>query len=1193
MASRESAFGTPTLHDLTVALAGAVSIDEVAAAIVERGAEVVGATSAHLSVIVRPGWRRDYASDTVRLAKARASPTPTDRPISIDTPLSRAIVTRQEQEFESREQFRATFAHLGRELDRVTSRSAITVPLCRAGGEVIGALTYGFADPGPLPQARRTSARQAAEQGALALDRAVLLHREREAARRALRLHAASTELAGVVHLADLAAVLRRAGRDPLGAIRCVAYALAPGGHLRLVDDGLREYPAMQRAGDASPVRDAMVLAGAVVIETPAQFAARYAGVTWPPDAALLALPLRVGARLVGVLHIGYEYERRFEREDRSLASGLAEQAALALDRALLREHAEMQTRLVESERDRLMAITSSLQDGLFTSDPEGLILDTNDRFCEIVGFPREIVVGARPPYPWWPGVDADTTLRVVRDLGRVALEDRTGHPEFDVVFQHPDGQRVVGLLSVAPLHGSDGTAIGAVATVKDVTARVSAERRFRVLQAITGGLAAARTIEDVARATVDEAVVALRARGGAFFIRRDRADAVEPAYTNWDTLDDHDAAWPGAPLACDVAVDRAMRTTDVVRSDDIDDAETAALLASCGAGRAVWIPVCIVKDDGDGEPGRNEAVACLALAWRRNRPLPPEDIALFAAIGQQCGQAVDRALASDAEHRARVAAERSGERTRRLQQATAALTIASEPLDVARAVTRHARALVAANGIALFGLDDETDELVLIDNGLVQASDVAAQVMRVPLDAPLSIAEAARTRQSIWIHNLDEWRERYAAGAATLGVGYSALVVLPMVAQARILGVLALVFRDPLDLDEDDRSVLSTLADLAAHALHRAARFAAERTVAQTLQQSLLPRSVEVTDRCKVAVRYEPAVDRLAVGGDWYDALVLEPGRLAVMVGDVVGRGLNAAASMGQLRSALGALAVRSDAPGVVLEMLDRFAERIDGGEAATAAFAIIDTACGSMRYACAGHPPPLLIEPGEPPRFLEQGRSWPLGIGHRDRSRPDAVVRLRPGSAVVFYTDGLVERRRTSLDERLAALADAAGAGPVDDPAVLCDRLFDTLLDDNPRDDVAALSLVYDPALAERPSWTFPATHESVRDARELVRRWLDRQGVADAVAFDITVACDEACANAVEHGSRSDADEVALELGFDKDAGVVLSVTDSGSWVPSTGSDDRGKGLVLMRALMSHVDISTTATGTQVSLRRRLDG
>jgi PAS domain S-box-containing protein len=1188
MASRDFAFGAPTLHDLTVALAGAGSIDDVANEILERGADVVGATSAHLSVVIRPGWRRDFVGGVLR--DRGGSGRGVDRPIALDTPLSRAMVTRQEQVFESREQYRATFPHLSRDLERVSTRTAVTVPLRRADGDVIGALTYGFDEPAPVPVARRGTAAQVADIGALALDRAVLLHREREAARRALRLHAAATELAGVVSTDDLASVLRRACTDALSASHCVTYALEVDGSLRLVStDETNAYPSHLPLGAPNPVRDAIALSGTVVVESPEQFSSRYGSTRWPADAALLALPMNVGARSVGVLHIVFDAARRFSPEDRSLATGLAEQAAMALDRALLHERAEVQSTLVARERDRLMAITSSIQDGLFTSTSDGLIIEANDRFCEITGYSRDVVVGARPPYPWWPNAGADAVMRFVDQLREHARPDRGPH-EIHLTFQHPDGRRIMGLITAAVLRNPRGEAIGAVATVKDVTASVQAERRLRTLQAVTAHLVAARTIEDVARAVVDSAVPALRAGIGGFFLRKFDGEA--------ELVHGRERDLPGADsVALEVllkglpGVEEAIHARRIVAvsasGGEAPDGElapprtVAALdaLASIGVRSAVWIPV-----DVDDDPA-----ACILLGYPGDRTFDADDLALFTAVGQQCGQSLDRALASDAEHRARLAAERSAERTRRLQQATAALTIATEPLEVTRVLTDHVRRLVDADGVALFSLDEEAQELVLVDNGLVAGTEAGAQVVRVPLDAPLSLAQAARDLEDIWIHDATEWEARFPHGAQMLRSGFESIVVMPLVDKGRALGVLAMVFRTPLQLDDDDRSVLATLRDLAAHAVERASRFAAERTVARTLQQSLLPRTIEVTDRCRVAVRYEPAGDQLAVGGDWYDALILGPDRLALMVGDVVGRGLHAAASMGQLRSALGALTVRSESPGAVLEMLDRFAARIDGGEAATVAFAVLDTACGRMRYACAGHPPPLLLEPGEPPRFLDGGRSWPLGIGHPERARSDADVRIRPGSAVVLYTDGLVERRRVPLDDRLQALADAAASGPFDDPAVLCDRLFDSLLDDQPRDDVALLSLFYDPALADHAHWVFPSIPHRVRDARELTRRWLRRLGVEDPVASDIVLACDEACANAVEHGNHDAFGEIELDLSLDAHGEVSVTVSDHGSWRPPRGDRDRGHGLMLMEALMESVDIQTDARGTTVRLTR----
>jgi PAS domain S-box-containing protein len=1188
VASRQFAFGAPTLHDLTVALAGAGSIEDVAAEIVERGADVVGASSAHLSVVVRAGWRRDFVGGALRARATTAASRGVDRPIALDTPLSRALVTRREQVFESRAQYRATFPHLARELENVAAQTAITIPLQRAGGDVIGALTFGFDEPGPVPPTRRTVTRQVAEIAALSLDRAVLLHREREAAHRALRLHAAATELAGVTDTATLAAVLRDTGRESLHAGRCLAYALEADGTLTLVTDTgrratdaddsapLSAYPRRVPTGSANPVRDAVVLAGAVIVESLEQFVSRYGTTSWPRDAALLALPLRVGTRVVGVILVAYDDARRFSPEERSLAAGLAEQVAMALDRARLHERAEEQSRLVEQERDRLVAITSSMQDGLFTSTLDGLVLDANDRFCEIAGYPRDVVVGARPPYPWWPDADEETVMRFIGALRQRTREPRDEPHELHLTFQHPDGRRIMGLISAAVLREPDGDQAGAVVTVKDVTASVQAERRVRVLQSVTAALAASRTVDEVGRSIVETAVPALRAHTGAFFLRRDDIADLELVHARRRGPGQHEHPWREL-LAMGADVNAAMRTGEI-RSVSASDRRSDALRA-LGLGRAVWIPINV-----GGAP-----IACVFLGFTGERQLPADDLALFTAIGQQAGQSVERAMVSDAEHRARLAAERSAERTRRLQYATAELTMATEPLDVASVATYHAARLVRADGVALFAVDEDADDLVLVDNGTVASTPAGSQVLRVPLRSPMSLAVAVRDREDIWVPDPDTWRTRFPHGPSSLSEGYSALVVLPLIAEGRVLGVLALVFREPLQLHDDDRSVLSTLRDLAAAALMRAERFANERDVAHTLQQSLLPRLVEVTDRCKVAARYEPAVHRLAVGGDWYDTLALDRGRLAVMVGDVVGRGLHAAASMGQLRSALGALAAGGDPPAVVLDRLDRFAERIDGGEAATVVFAVLDTLCGTMRYACAGHPPPLLLAPGETPRFLTDGRSWPLGIGVRARARPDAGVRLRPGSALVFYTDGLVERRHDPFDRRLEQLATVAADGPFDEPAALCDRLFDRLIEDERRDDVAALALLYDPALADHAQWTFPAEPTCLRDARNLVRRWLRRHGVESELASDIVLACDEACANAVEHGYREIGGEVGLDLALDAGEGVIVTVTDSGTWRPDRRETDRGHGLVLMKALMSSLDVDQSDSGTTVRLTR----
>jgi phosphoserine phosphatase RsbU/P len=209
------------------------------------------------------------------------------------------------------------------------------------------------------------------------------------------------------------------------------------------------------------------------------------------------------------------------------------------------------------------------------------------------------------------------------------------------------------------------------------------------------------------------------------------------------------------------------------------------------------------------------------------------------------------------------------------------------------------------------------------------------------------------------------------------------------------------------------------------------------EQDIALQLQRSLLSGSLPDGDDVAIGVVYRPAVKGLEVGGDWYDAFWLEPPHiLGVVVGDVVGRGIRAAATMGQLRSAARALASTRRAPGALLEALDEYARRHDVGQMATVAYAEVDVRTGATRYACAGHPPPAVVESGGPPRFLPGGRSTPLDAHLVAGPRPEGECTLVPGSTLVLYTDGLIERSDrplgTGMEALLAALARHGGEPP-----------------------------------------------------------------------------------------------------------------------------------------------------------------
>jgi hypothetical protein len=288
--------------------------------------------------------------------------------------------------------------------------------------------------------------------------------------------------------------------------------------------------------------------------------------------------------------------------------------------------------------------------------------------------------------------------------------------------------------------------------------------------------------------------------------------------------------------------------------------------------------------------------------------------------------------------------------------------------------------------------------------------------------------------------------------------------VVVPLHGISEVQGVLSLAARttaaaEPLDLD-----ALSGIAQQAGLALDRATLYERSANVAHELQQSLLSSDAPQGESFVVTTTYRPGVVGLEVGGDWYDSFLPQAGVLSVVVGDVVGKGLGAASRMGQLRSAVRAVAGPGVGPAALLNRLDHFVGQVPEATSTTLAYGEIDLATGCFRYACAGHLPPVLVPAASPARLLWDGRSTPLGVSRPGRPRTDAEVRLQPGDQVLLYTDGLVERRDRTLPDRLQDLVTAAddldGLSPSDATATLMERL---VREDEGHDDVCLLLLTW----------------------------------------------------------------------------------------------------------------------------------
>ncbi|MFF0223009.1 SpoIIE family protein phosphatase [Streptomyces sp. NPDC004629] len=303
---------------------------------------------------------------------------------------------------------------------------------------------------------------------------------------------------------------------------------------------------------------------------------------------------------------------------------------------------------------------------------------------------------------------------------------------------------------------------------------------------------------------------------------------------------------------------------------------------------------------------------------------------------------------------------------------------------------------------------------------------------------------------------DLDRIARSPEAAALLRRAGVHSYLAVPLIARGEVLGALDLKRAgNPLPFGEDDVLLARELAARAAVQIDNARWYQNARDTALTLQRSLLPGRPAVTTGLEVASRYQPAGAAVEVGGDWFDVIPLEGGRTALVVGDVMGSGIGAAATMGRLRTATATLASLGLDPDVLLRHLDKIAAGPDHS-IATCVYAVHDPRLGQCRIANAGHLPPVRVRAGQPPELLALPTGVPLGVGGVAFST--TAVDFAPGDRLVFYTDGLVETRRHSLDERLAALL-ALLEGPDRPLEDVCDLLLQTLHHPDNHDDVALL--------------------------------------------------------------------------------------------------------------------------------------
>jgi serine phosphatase RsbU (regulator of sigma subunit)/anti-sigma regulatory factor (Ser/Thr protein kinase) len=413
---------------------------------------------------------------------------------------------------------------------------------------------------------------------------------------------------------------------------------------------------------------------------------------------------------------------------------------------------------------------------------------------------------------------------------------------------------------------------------------------------------------------------------------------------------------------------------------------------------------------------------------------------------------------------------------------------------------------------------------------------------------------------------------------------GIRSLLGVPLLVEGRVLGVLHVGSLVPRRFTTEEAALLQLAADRAAIAIEHATLYE-QRQLAEALQRRLLPTDLSRTGGLELASRYLPA-SRESLGGDWYDAFELGAGQVAVAIGDVVGHGVLAAAVMAQLRTALRAYAVEGHAPGTVLELVNRLMTGLGPRAMTTLAYALIDAERSRLELVVAGHPPPLLVSPAGEASFLEETAGIPLGVSETARYESQ-VFEFEPGATLLLYTDGLVETRSEPIDrglERLRALAERNSGGV----ELLCRQVVDELVREERPDDVALLAARIQP-VPERLSGRWPTDRTALAAIRQLLRRWLEARGASDDEIYDIVVACQEACANAVEHAYRPGRHWFELDATHDRGC-VRVTIRDRGQWRPPRGIH-RGRGVMMMRGLMDSVAIEHTDDGTTVVLERML--
>ncbi len=419
------------------------------------------------------------------------------------------------------------------------------------------------------------------------------------------------------------------------------------------------------------------------------------------------------------------------------------------------------------------------------------------------------------------------------------------------------------------------------------------------------------------------------------------------------------------------------------------------------------------------------------------------------------------------------------------LLAAAQALTRAVTVAQVADTVAEAAVAATGATRAVLGEWDEDGGDLRVLAVYGHPDSQLTDEVDPISPDVVLLGSQALRQGQPIFTDFTEKVSTAAFPDPATTP-GHTrirATAALPLRLGSTSIGVLTVSDDQPRDWPAPERDLLAGLADQAAQALQRARLYEREHQIAQDLQRGMLPHRLSAPAGVQLAARYLPGAKGLSVGGDWYDAIPVPGGRTALVVGDVMGKGAQAAAIMGRIRHTIRAIAAVDPHPAVVLRRLDNLADDLVPEGLVTLVYVLLDPATGRVDLARAGHLPPLVCHPDGTTEFIEAG--WSRAVGLPPAERTWATLYLPAGSTIVLFTDGLVEHRHDDIEQTMSALRHTLHQHADADPETLIDQALAVRHDADAYDDTCVLlarlatTLIMPPSATETTTTVATSVH------------------------------------------------------------------------------------------------------------------